>query len=138
MRSIALWSTISATLISASELKPAPDNLQVPAPWKVGKCVKEYCNFANPNIGDGLVLIGTPGNIDILNSFSAFTKPNSEPPPFEVREIPGKGIGLIANRTERKPKRPLNSKGIIFHCMCSVARMSNLINQDLSTRNTVN
>ncbi|KAK3955710.1 hypothetical protein QBC32DRAFT_377088 [Pseudoneurospora amorphoporcata] len=73
MRSTALWSAISATLISASSLRQTISKSQ-----RRGS---------------------TPGNIDILNSFAALTKPNSEPPPFEVREIPGKGIGLIANRT---------------------------------------
>ncbi|KAK3388099.1 hypothetical protein B0T20DRAFT_109278 [Sordaria brevicollis] len=99
MRSIIIWSALSATIISASELKPASDDIQVPAPWKVGKCIKEYCNFANPTMGDGLVLISTPANVDILNSFSPLIKSNSQSPPFEVREIPGKGIGLFANRT---------------------------------------
>lgn len=72
-------------------------------------CIESYCVFVNPKLNDGLVLISPEPNVGVIDNFSN-TKElfKHETPPFYATPIPGKGIGLIANRTIKKNE-------IIFH-----------------------
>jgi hypothetical protein len=85
--------------------------------WLPPKCIwsknvtVEYCLFTSTKFdnGRGISFITTPANAERIIKLPAFTDPsvlakvNYEPrPPYEARKIPGKGIGLIANKTLHK------------------------------------
>jgi len=100
----------------------------LPGTWhSTGDCVDEYCVFynteylLNPNSSPppssyenqnqnenehSITLVTSPSNLDVIDSFPPTRDPaslhNSQPPAFYSTQIPGKGVGLIANRTIRK------------------------------------
>lgn len=64
-------------------------------------CVREYCVYSNRHFSGGIVVITNSENakgISELPDVTLSSGPGS-PPPFYATEIPGKGIGLVANRT---------------------------------------
>ncbi|KAK1757823.1 SET domain-containing protein 5 [Echria macrotheca] len=78
-----------------------------PAAWDGPyDCIDKYCVFVNHQL-DGMVLISAEQNVHVIDRFQTAPRNNTppptqqEPPPFYVADIPGKGIGLIANRTIR-------------------------------------
>ncbi|KAK4451375.1 hypothetical protein QBC34DRAFT_483919 [Podospora aff. communis PSN243] len=62
-------------------------------------CVENYCVFVNRELGDGLVLISDERNVHVIDNFPKKKLFKYESPPYYVKEMPGKGIGLVANRT---------------------------------------
>ncbi|KAK0630248.1 hypothetical protein B0T17DRAFT_615929 [Bombardia bombarda] len=79
-------------------------NVASPSSWErpgPDDCVDEYCIFLNRNIGGGLALVSTVRNMERISSFEPLKLPAS-PPAFYAIDIPGKGVGLVANRTIRK------------------------------------
>ncbi|KAK1968369.1 SET domain-containing protein [Colletotrichum sublineola] len=71
-------------------------------------CVGSYCLYANRDFADGrgIVIISTPKNVqkvrDLeknLQSQPLEEDPSSRAPPFEIKEVEGKGLGMIANKT---------------------------------------
>ena len=84
------------------------------APWSHrpycvdGSDKKEYCVFTNtsfPRPGQGISIITTPERaLSIAKAFNYPAHPASldNDPPYEIREIPGKGKGVVATR--RIPK----------------------------------
>jgi hypothetical protein len=82
-------------------------------PWVQGpECVwiqsSEYCTFSHPsfNGGEGVSIITTPTNMDILISRSDFNRDpstnNVDKKPYQLREVPGKGLGLVATQVIRR------------------------------------
>lgn len=82
--------------------------------WLPPKCIwnanstKEYCVFTSTKFdnGRGISFMTTPDKAERIVQLPAFTNPkvlenvNHEPrPPYEARKVPGKGIGLVANKT---------------------------------------
>jgi len=85
--------------------------------WLPPKCIWnqnstiEYCLFTSTKFdsGRGISFLTTPDKAERILQLPAFTDAtvlenvNYEPkPPYEARKIPGKGIGLIANKTLHK------------------------------------
>ncbi|KAI0382385.1 SET domain-containing protein [Hypomontagnella monticulosa] len=70
--------------------------------WKGPEnCVNDTCIFYNKRMGDGIVLLTTERNAEIISSFPV--KANSgETERFRVTEVPGKGIGVVATRKIKK------------------------------------
>ncbi|KZL72140.1 het domain protein [Colletotrichum incanum] len=71
-------------------------------------CAGSYCLYANRGFADGrgIVIISTPGNVqkakDLernLQGQSVEEDPSSSKPPFQITEVEGKGLGMIANKT---------------------------------------
>ncbi|KAK0730195.1 hypothetical protein B0H67DRAFT_478747 [Lasiosphaeris hirsuta] len=59
----------------------------------------EYCTFLNPHMNGGLVLLSSEVNVDVIDAFPFERTLVYEAPPFYLQEMPGKGFGLIANRS---------------------------------------
>lgn len=81
------------------------DGAAIPSWLRTGLCVRDYCLFANQQFqgGRGISVISTPENVqrvkDIVeevDSQEQTTRP-ADPARFYVAEVPGKGLGLIAN-----------------------------------------
>lgn len=73
-------------------------------------CVREYCVYSNREFAGGLVVITDEKNAKRISKLSDNTAggskaPGSAPPPFYATEVPGKGIGLVANRTIKRGER---------------------------------
>ena len=66
------------------------------------ECIDEYCIYSNQEIGDGIVLVTTTENAKLVADFPPVTDAVSSRLGFEVADVPGKGAGLVANRTIRK------------------------------------
>ena len=64
-------------------------------------CNRDACIFSNSDLGGGLVLVTSPRNAEIISDFPAPPRPRPAPLPFDVAHVPGKGVGLIANREIR-------------------------------------
>ncbi|KAI5926916.1 hypothetical protein F4810DRAFT_723343 [Camillea tinctor] len=66
-------------------------------------CVNETCIFANEELGGGMVVLTNRYYAERVKSLPRVSESDSAtPPPFYSEEVPGKGIGLVANRTIRK------------------------------------
>lgn len=81
------------------------------------RCIREqnmtetFCVYTTQRFAHnrGISLWTTPEHSEVLLKLPAFTNPdllrgvNEEPnPPYESRQLPGRGVGLIANRTLQK------------------------------------
>ncbi|KAL2021598.1 hypothetical protein VTK56DRAFT_6951 [Thermocarpiscus australiensis] len=90
-------------VLSIATLAATQRQYELPPPWEGPEhCIEEYCLFANPDVGDGTVLIATPGNAYLTANYLAVPHTVVEPTASYEAEVPGKGTGLIANRTIRK------------------------------------
>ncbi|KAK3989986.1 SET domain-containing protein 5 [Cladorrhinum sp. PSN332] len=79
------------------------DEYQLPPSWQgPAHCVGEFCMYWNTEIDDGIVLISTARNAWLTANFPIPRSPQVEPTAFYQKQLPGKGVGLIANRTIRK------------------------------------
>ncbi|GME35382.1 hypothetical protein GTA08_BOTSDO13026 [Neofusicoccum parvum] len=81
------------------------------------------CAFVSRTFADGrgIALLTTPSRAAEISSFDAFTHPKNPPgtnvysnPPFEERELPGRGKGLIANRALHSGDRLFASTPILI------------------------
>ncbi|KAL2199453.1 hypothetical protein P885DRAFT_67477 [Corynascus similis CBS 632.67] len=72
--------------------------------WKgPERCSAGFCLFYNQNAGGGMSLITSPRMAHVVaDSQDSLLSSGIEPEAFYEVEIPGKGSGLIANRTIRK------------------------------------
>lgn len=70
-------------------------------------CVREYCVYSNRQFASGLVVITDEKNAKQIANLpdSTAEQPTNEPPSFYATEIPGKGTGLVANRTIKRGER---------------------------------
>ncbi|KAH9906774.1 hypothetical protein F4778DRAFT_723317 [Xylariomycetidae sp. FL2044] len=66
------------------------------------KCVGKTCIFSNSEIGGGIVLVTAENHAKAVSEFSEVEEKGKTSQPFEVADIPGKGIGLVATRDIRK------------------------------------
>ena len=67
--------------------------------WQgLGSCNRDACIFSNSEIGGGLVIVTSQKNAEIISNYTAPPKQQPIPLPFNAAKVPGKGIGLIANR----------------------------------------
>ncbi|KAK4462951.1 SET domain-containing protein 5 [Cladorrhinum samala] len=81
------------------------DEYQLPSSWQGPEhCIQgDKCMFWNQKVGDGIVVISTPRNAHLAANFPI--PPGTEiveASSFYEKQLPGKGMGLIANRTIRK------------------------------------
>ncbi|KAK4442847.1 hypothetical protein QBC34DRAFT_418077 [Podospora aff. communis PSN243] len=77
-----------------------------PSKWEeTGKCAGKWCIFVNRGFGngEGTVAVTTKPNFELLSKIqdSAHQKPSS-PPPYYIDQVPGKGLGVVANTTLRR------------------------------------
>lgn len=81
-----------------------PAEYRLPPPWDgPEQCVAEFCVYSNRHVADGMALITTARNAHLAAHYPiAAATGGVEPTAFYEAEVPGKGIGLIANRTIRK------------------------------------
>jgi hypothetical protein len=81
-----------------------PKNYKLPPGWKGPEhCFTDFCLYSNPDAGDGgISLITTSRNAFIVASAVLPASSGVEPTAYYEDAVPGKGIGLIANRTIRK------------------------------------
>ncbi|KAI0122061.1 SET domain-containing protein [Daldinia grandis] len=71
--------------------------------WKGPEhCVNETCIFSNDHIGDGIVLVTSKKNAEVITNFPITTHDSATALPFHVAEVPGKGVGIVADRKIRK------------------------------------
>jgi len=88
--------------------------------WKIEKsdawdgpydCINEYCVFVNPGShGGGMVLISAERNVHVIDRFpKKVVFKHQGAPPYYVSKIPGKGIGLIADRTIQRGEIIMNT-----------------------------
>lgn len=81
-------------------------------------CVRQFCIYAHRRIAGGLVVITDAPNAariatllseedahDLHNNNEEEEGGQQPPPAFYATEVPGKGIGLVANRTIRRGER---------------------------------
>ncbi|KAK4224447.1 SET domain-containing protein 5 [Podospora fimiseda] len=101
------------------ETKPQPPP---PSKWEAtDQCSGKFCIFKNLGFGNGrgMVVITTPANIKKFKVLEkAIPKSSSEQPspPFIISKIPGKGIGLLSNRTlHRGDNIMTKSPAILIH-----------------------
>lgn len=89
---------------SPNERWERPRKYKLPPGWTGPEhCFTEFCLFSNPTASDGgISLITTSRNAFLVAN--AILPPSSgvEPTAYYEAEVPGKGTGLIANRTIRK------------------------------------
>jgi hypothetical protein len=74
-----------------------------PSKWEdTGKCAGAWCIFLNRGFanGEGTVAVTTRPNFEILLTIEAATNNRAATsPPYHIDQIPGKGLGVIANKT---------------------------------------
>jgi hypothetical protein len=82
--------------------RPAAD-YKLSAPWKGPQhCFAQFCIFSNKEKGDGMALITTARNAYHSANYPIPTHKRIEQTANYEAEVPGKGTGIIANRTIRK------------------------------------
>ena len=80
-----------------------PRDYKVPPPWRGPEhCFTEFCLFSNPDAGEGMALITTARNAYLTANSAIPRSLGIERTAYYEAEVPGKGTGLIANRTIRK------------------------------------
>jgi len=76
---------------------------KAPSKWEgPGKCAGKFCIYANRGFADGrgIVAITTSNNLNGLKKVeSSFMSLSHGPAPYYIAQVPGKGLGVIANRT---------------------------------------
>ncbi|KAI0386971.1 hypothetical protein F5Y04DRAFT_242706 [Hypomontagnella monticulosa] len=65
-------------------------------------CVREWCVYSNRQFSGGIVVITNSENVERISRLPDTTTTRSGAPPFYSTEVPGKGVGLVANRTIRR------------------------------------
>ncbi|KAK1758937.1 HET-domain-containing protein [Echria macrotheca] len=79
------------------------NNETVPSRWEgPGRCAGRYCIYSNRGFanGRGIVAITTAASFAILRTLKETSTDQTDPaPPYYLAPVPGKGLGLIANRT---------------------------------------
>lgn len=72
-------------------------------------CDGTYCVYSNRQLGGGIVLVTTKENADKLARLQGFDSTeqtgSNDSTPFFVTSVPGKGMGLVTNRTIKRGER---------------------------------
>ena len=93
-------------------------------------CIYTSASFAG---GRGISILTTPSiatyfsSLPVLKTTTFSHPPNgvASPPPFEIKSIPGKGLGVIANRTIYRGERLFASTAVgVFHNSAFLSRRS--------------
>jgi hypothetical protein len=101
--------TVQQTLsISMHPVNKRPEWSHKPRCIRLENSTEVYCTYTSPHFarGHGISIWTSPEEMESILALPAFTNPsifkgvNEEPnPPFIAKELPGRGIGLVANRT---------------------------------------
>ncbi|KAL2113915.1 hypothetical protein VUR80DRAFT_1768 [Thermomyces stellatus] len=100
---------------------PAPN---LPGGWyESEQCVSGYCIYANPTAagGSGVVTITSSSSFEKMKVMErGIGAPDRseipDPPPYEIKEVPGKGKVLVATETIKRGTRLLsNEPALIVH-----------------------
>jgi hypothetical protein len=85
-------------------LLPAAENATEPRiRWGPPEhCLSGACVFVDPGMAGGMMALTTADNAEIMADFPVLPRPRSPFPPFTEAEIPGKGRGMVANRTIKR------------------------------------
>lgn len=62
-------------------------------------CIREYCVYSNRQFSGGIVVITDSANAKRIADLPHLAIDKTIAPPYYATEVPGKGIGLVANRT---------------------------------------
>lgn len=94
---------MSPELLRLAAQKDTSNTHSLQASWKGPEhCVNGTCIFSNQRIGNGIVLLTTERNAAIASNFPLVASPTEKALPFHVAEVPGKGVGVVADRKIRK------------------------------------
>lgn len=83
--------------------EPSPPHWDGPS-----HCVDTYCVFASRKLGRGIGLVTTQENAEAVSRLLTGVggcDGTADAPPFHVTAVPGKGLGLVANRTIKRGDR---------------------------------
>ncbi|KAF9874724.1 hypothetical protein CkaCkLH20_07861 [Colletotrichum karsti] len=86
-------------------------------------CAGAYCAYSRPSFanGRGIVLVSTAFNAEEASHLSAFTQPSNDKDQgdsglFKVVEMPGKGLGLVANQHIKRGQRIMaHPPAVVIH-----------------------
>lgn len=85
---------------------PLPSTSSTLTAWAGPKhCVGEFCVYFHLQFSGGIVVITNNENYRRIAELPALKTAGTEPPSFYATEIPGKGVGLVANRTIKRGER---------------------------------
>ncbi len=89
---------------SPNERYEPPRKYKLPPGWTGPEhCFTSFCLYSNPDAGNGgMSLITTSRNAFLVANAQLPPSSGVEPTAYYEAEVPGKGSGLIANRTIRK------------------------------------
>ncbi|KAJ4394754.1 SET domain-containing protein 5 [Gnomoniopsis smithogilvyi] len=65
-------------------------------------CTGDYCVYSHRRFAGGIVVITNRENAKRISNLPETTGTRTGPPPFYATEVPGKGTGLVANRTIKR------------------------------------
>ncbi|XXH01787.1 hypothetical protein Hte_008148 [Hypoxylon texense] len=93
---------VNSEYVRAVSEKNPRDATTLELSWnKPEHCVNDTCIFSNERVGDGIVLLTTERNAIIASNFPISAQTKANVLPFHVAEVPGKGVGIIADRKIR-------------------------------------
>ncbi|KAI8245203.1 SET domain-containing protein 5 [Colletotrichum sp. SAR 10_99] len=86
-------------------------------------CAGAYCAYSRPSFsnGRGIVLVSTAYNAEEASHISAFTKPardeeQGDSTLFRIVEMPGKGLGVVANQHIKRGQRIMaHPPAVVIH-----------------------
>ena len=97
---------------------PSPN---LPGGWYAsGQCASGYCVYANPSAsgGTGIAVITTTSSVEKLKALQrrlgvtdTFDIP--DPPPYEIRDVPGKGKVLVATEPIKRGTKLLSNEPVM-------------------------
>ncbi|KAK4156148.1 SET domain-containing protein 5 [Chaetomidium leptoderma] len=80
-----------------------PKAYDLPASWEEPKqCFTEFCLYSNPDVDEGMSLLTTNRYAYLVATSPVPKSAGIESTAYRAAEVPGKGVGLIANRLIRK------------------------------------
>ncbi|KAH8591234.1 hypothetical protein B0O99DRAFT_632945 [Bisporella sp. PMI_857] len=106
--------------ICHSRTQPLPSVIDVPSisPWKypiscTTNATIRFCTYSSPKFANnrGLSVLTKPEIANKISKYKSVQRPSTRdpfrafPPPFEIKELPGRGLGVIANRTIERGER---------------------------------
>lgn len=90
---------VNPEYVRVTSQKSPGDAITLESSWKGPEhCVNDTCIFFNERVGDGIVILTTERNAAIASNFPSTDRPKENVLPFHVAEVPGKGIGIVADR----------------------------------------
>lgn len=100
---------------SIAGYSPASPWVQPPECLATNNGTDSYCVYSSRGFagGRGVSILTNPDTLEDIQQLQAFTdritnlnmNKRSQPPPFEERQLPGRGVGLIANKTIHRGDR---------------------------------